>query len=388
VRNALVLVSAVVLLPMVALGVSSRSVFHFLRLLSPLALLFSARAADYLFSPATFWASHFVVLALAGFLLMRASARLRRSARDEEEVKIPKPPTRPGDEEDLVGLGRWRPFFTETDPMEWLAYRQYGVSIRIWATAVLALAFSGLVFLAYQPTSNRRMASSWILAWPLGAGAALIGGAVVAWLASGFFAVMRRSGELELVLNTPVGANTIVAAQWLVLKRLFFWPVLGLQAALLLPVLGTQAAMGRSAALGWTIPNLISLALGFANSALGVRSLCWVGMWFGLKARSQAGAILWTVALAKAIPWLASLLSTLAIQFMILRPISTGPTISWRVSTTHLPAFAFLSLPQLAILLYFLWLTRRAQAALPLELAGIETPGAWWPFPLADKPDE
>jgi hypothetical protein len=384
-RKAVGLVAAVVLLPMVAMAVDARSVFNFPRLLSPLALLISATASYYAVSPATYWVSQLVVLSLAALLLSGATERLRQSVRTEKKVKSPKPPPKPTDEEDLVGLGRWRPFFTETNPMEWLAYRQYGVSIRIWASAVLTLSFSGLVFEAYQPGG---IAWRSILAWPLGAGAALIGGAVVAWLASGFFTAMRRSGELELVLTTPLGANTIVSAQWLVLKRLFFWPVLGLQAALLLPVLATVAIMRGGVGSGQALADLLALALCFANSALGIVSVCWIGMWFGLRTRGQMDAILWTVGLTKAVPWLASLLSTLVIQFLAYdlgRPAS-GPI--WSYGMSAVVGLAFQFIPQLAILAYLFWLIERAQSALPLEMVGMEIRGARWPFPRAERSGE
>src|SRR4029077_8052095 len=71
------------------------------------------------------------------------------------------------------------------------------------------------------------------VASPLGTVAGLIGAAMVAWVASRFFVGVRRTGELELLLITPVGAQSVVEDQWRVLKRLFAWPVLCMQAPML-----------------------------------------------------------------------------------------------------------------------------------------------------------
>ena len=51
-----------------------------------------------------------------------------------------------------------------------------------------------------------------------------------------------------------------------------------------------------------------------ANTFLGAAALCWLGLWFGLKARTQAAAIVWSVGLAKGLPSLVSLLGVFAGQ--------------------------------------------------------------------------
>ena len=57
------------------------------------------------------------------------------------------------------------------------------------------------------------------LVWPLSLATSTLGSALFAWAASRFFVEARRTGEIELLLTTPVGAKQIVSTQWQVLKR-------------------------------------------------------------------------------------------------------------------------------------------------------------------------
>ena len=131
-----------------------------------------------------------------------------------------------------------------------------------------------------------------------------ISGALLAWAASRFLVEARRTGELELLLTTPFGAEALVAAQWDVLKRLLRWPVV----VMLMPILlqGISAYLSRQAYSvpnWWQIYTQCSLLLVAINTVLGVGALCWLGMWFGLQTGSQMRAILWTVALVRGTPY-------------------------------------------------------------------------------------
>jgi hypothetical protein len=121
---------------------------------------------------------------------------------------------------------------------------------------------------------------------------------------------------LELLLTTPVGADSIVADQWSVLKRLFAWPVLVMQAPMLPQILSALSAL-PAAASGVTDSGPILKLLTLLNTFLGAAALCWLGLWFGLKTRTQAGAIVWSVALAKGLPSLITLLGVFAGQMTV-----------------------------------------------------------------------
>jgi hypothetical protein len=91
---------------------------------------------------------------------------------------------------------------------------------------------------------------------------------------------------------------------------------------------------------------------------MGVGAMIWLGLWQGLRARSQAGAILWTVILAKGVPFLISFGVS---RFFLLNPIhySSGTGIPWLILANP---------QQIATFLYFLWLIQRSRFRLLNEL--------------------
>jgi hypothetical protein len=189
------------------------------------------------------------------------------------------------------------------------------------------------------------------------AGTAVIG-SLYAWAASRFFVESRRTGELELLLTTPVGAQTLVTDQWKVLKRVIRWPLVLMLAPevltgiylMLMPRFGSMGSLRTYYA--------ISLPLGMLNTVLGLAALCWLALWFGLRAGGQARAILWSVAVAKALPYVISVL------FSILRPLLLAPrTASWSAAQ-----WTVWLVPQGLNVAYSLWLIRLARRRLQGDL--------------------
>jgi hypothetical protein len=66
-------------------------------------------------------------------------------------------------------------------------------------------------------------------------------------------------------------------------------------------------------------------------AALDVIALCWVGMWFGLRARKPVLAIAWTVSLVLGLPWVAS--------YVLMICLSLGGGFAFR--TTFSPFYVF-----------------------------------------------
>ena len=358
--SALLIVILTALVPFLAHA--PRGVLYYAGLLSPLALMCTAGDVAYQAAPVFYWGALATVQALGWLLLLSAGLRLQRSIGREGGGEVLRPPPPPAKLERQVGLGHWRPAKEETGPMEWLAYRQQGVSPMMWGMAVVTLACSRWVSLAGKPIGGAFVPGLWLLLWPLGLAAGVVGGAVVAWVAGRFFASVRRTGELELLLPTPVGAETIVADQWKLLKRMFAWPVLALQVATLVPVI--EMTGSRSAGFSSVFPfdSALAALLSFVNTFLGTGALCWLGLWFGLAARRQISAVFYAVGLAQGVPWLASLIVLVlgtALAGPFSRPVSVPyAMISW--------------LPEAAILLFNLWLFRLARRGLARQLAGSE----------------
>jgi hypothetical protein len=194
------------------------------------------------------------------------------------------------------------------------------------------------------------------LVWLPSLAVGLVGSTLIAWAASRFFSEARRSGEIELLLTTPLGAERIVRDQWSALNRLLRLPVLLLCSATLFPFILSIASRGLLGGFGsqWVFFSGPSLVLGLANTILGVMALCWLGMWFGLTARNQAVAIFRTVCIAKGIPYLITLLSNTVVWVLV-----SGFASSIGMSYTLLSW-----LPQVAVLFIYFWLIRWAKSRL------------------------
>jgi hypothetical protein len=174
----------------------------------------------------------------------------------------------------------------------------------------------------------------------------------------------RYSGALELLLTTPLGAETIVREQCKVLRRLFAWPVVLMQAAII-PQLVQGLLRTDSGIAGWQAYLALSILLSLANTFFGTDALLRLGLWFGVKARTQAAALVWTVGLGKGIPNLVSLVCSLIGAAMV-------ETCGF---STRLPSSLMLwFLPQLFTLFFFTWLIHLTKARMPAELVGAEAP--------------
>ena len=193
--------------------------------------------------------------------------------------------------------------------------------------------------------------------WGLSLAVSIVGASLFGWAASRFFIEARRTGELELLLTTPLGAERIVSGQWNWLKRLLFWPIVILIVPRLAETAWYRMVTGPPASMPERWAFMFSQLVVCVNIIIGIGALFWAGIWFGLKARSQAGAILRVVLLARGTPWLISLLGQilLAVSFQYIGPATAPYWIIW-------------SVPQIATLLFFLWLIRWARRRLQTEL--------------------
>ena len=105
---------------------------------------------------------------------------------------------------------------------------------------------------------------------------------------------------------------------------------------------------------GYMFHSTIRHVLGCVNTVLAIGALCWLGMWFGLRANGQGRAVVWTVAIGRGLPYLISVLS-----WLILIPLARWPF--GRVS-----AFYWIAtwLPQVLNLILYLALIRVARRRL------------------------
>ena len=384
-RNALLALAAALIGPWVAQGLffSGGGIFHYCFLLSPLGSMNAAADAVYRFAPAQYWFSLLLVQAVGWTLLVWTRWRLRRVWQEERgELNLPAGPeagpspaaaaSEPPVAADSLSAGlfaqvpppadvftpaalppllpRHQPLDDDTDPIAWRLRRQRGWRAMIWVGAFAGFTsylFFPLMLLRFRPPSYISFAS------PLTLATTLTQSALFAWAASRFFIEARRSGELELLLSTPAGAQQLVPAQWQLLKRAFRWPVVIIIVPVLVQglfLLGLNFYAVRPGEF-YAVQYGVSLLLRSVNTVPSVGAICWLGLFFGLRAGSQSRAVMWTVALATALPYLISILaSTLFLAF-------------FRSSTSFStpPYWIMLLLPQLLDLLLYLALISLAR---------------------------
>jgi ABC-type transport system involved in multi-copper enzyme maturation permease subunit len=123
---------------------------------------------------------------------------------------------------------------------------------------------------------------------------------IFAFLAGRFFFESRRSGELELLLVTPVGARGILREQQLALLRIlrgpFYLTLLGV-----IPLAASAIAVSE----GNEMMGLLLALCQLAGTALGIVATCSVAMWLGSRVNSALALVGWSVGLVEILPLIA-----------------------------------------------------------------------------------
>jgi len=305
-RSAALLLLTLVLVPWELDGWLPPSFKLTIGLFSPLVAARSAGDAACNISQVPFWTSLLAVQSLGLLLLFGAGMRLRSSQSREQcealsftaQVATARMPgTKPRHPRQSIG--------DFTSPLEWLMARRPGVRGTLWAAAFVQLSYTLCVVVMGRMISNSSPSTialaSGLPSWAFGG----ISTALFTWAVSRFLIESRQTGEFEMLVTTPIGAETIVTAQWRFLKRAVRWPVL----VMLIPniiwylntSLSTRAASNEELILSFG--QLFHLC----SVVAGIISLCWLGLWFGSRASSQAAAILWTLGWVKLVPYLFNL---------------------------------------------------------------------------------
>jgi hypothetical protein len=308
-----------------------------------------------------FWISLAAVQGLAWVLFWQAWMRLRVAVRDDAvENPIPRKPPRVLAEENAPVR---RPLLhVGVQPIGWLMHRQRGISRILWAGAACSVVLSGSRYFPMAVGGTGWMV--WSILWPLSFAGTVVSGGLFAWATSRFLFEARRSGEFELLITTPVGAKTIVWEQWLFLRRALRGPLILMLAPMVLQVFPLWFGFGFRMSFGGLtlVTALLSTLFMIVSTVLGLVALCWAGMWFGLKARTQGTAVLLTVAWVKGGPYLFSLFWSLLSRLLI--------------GTVFSPALwsyvVYSWIPQVLILGFYFWLIWWMRARLLGEIRDAE----------------
>lgn len=358
-------------------------------LVSPLGSFRCAGDAVYRFSPAPFWISLAAVHGISWLLLITAGFRLRRAMREGDGTtetvgaasrkaavaREPKADTVDPARSRVFTLVSWKigsPNMADTlDPVRWLVRRQRGLKAVIWAGALIGvfgqtdfwslIRMFGAALIGMFGTGPFMRGISPIFIWPVSLALTAVEGCLFGWAASRFFIEGRRTGEVELLLTTPVGATNMISSQCKELRRLFVLPVI----VLILPRIILVAwsfpqikAYGGPLASNYYYHFLVAQSFTCLSGLVQVAALIWVGLWFGLRERSQTTALVRVILLCQGAPFVIGLGGSLLLTFFgVPRPTLAFPGFYW----------LFL-LPQVAVLFYYFWLMRWARRRLAAEL--------------------
>lgn len=345
-RHAGLWVTGTVLVPALWAWLAPAGLGQPLGLLSPLMTLLQAQDTAYRSAPADFWTSLAIQFLHAVLLVTCAGVFLRRSLLEAVAQERPRSrvqPQRPQEyssepfsNASYLAVNAPRPArprsragFDAAHPLEWLVERQRGQQAVCWTAAGLMCLSSPMWIL--QPILRWFSPAMLVpAAWHLLSGLSLLAKGLLAWLACRFLFEARRSGELELLLATPVGARTLIEAHWAAMKRRLRGPV----ALMLVPLAlhaGTAFILLAGAGAGgtWGISLLLSGLYPFLNALellFSVLALSWLGMWFGLTARRLSNAVALTLAWAVGLPMLLHFLWSMTLWLL---PAPGRPGSNW-----------------------------------------------------------
>jgi hypothetical protein len=253
-----------------------------------------------------FWCSLLASHAVGWLLLALAAYRLKRTM-DAPVTVLPvsRSHRSPANEPDLplVHRRRWVSALDREQPIEWLVYWRQQVKGTVWFIALMALSAGGWVQIVRYANALTGNPIASGVGLPQELGFSIAGAAIVAWMAGRLFVEGRRNGELELVLSTPAGAESLVLEQTTLLGRLFPWPVLLMQVPLLPWALSeplkASFLVAGEVQNGWALFYPVTLLLQVLNTYLSVQALCYVGVWLSGWGPTRLRSVLWTVLLVK-----------------------------------------------------------------------------------------
>ncbi|HEY3860301.1 MAG TPA: ABC transporter permease subunit [Verrucomicrobiae bacterium] len=279
---------------------------HSLAVFSPFVAFLVAKDVNYIRLFREYWMS-LAASNLTAWIFLGAAAWRMRSFVDDAKTggaweRVFK--------RDLLGgsIVRRRPLL-DVNPVLWLLDDSRRMR---WAAWLLALG-GVLAIIGMGGISAGFLGGSSYVLWPV----YFLLKILFAIQACRFFHEARRTGALELLFCTPLTMREILRGQWMLLSRMFLWPVVTLLTAHLVALCFLVAKTGQlfGAVSGSPIPfNLFYLIYQFKtipNNAADFIALAYFGMWLALsmpRPKMAAGLTLLCVVI---IPMIAVCVPTL-----------------------------------------------------------------------------
>lgn len=253
---------------------------------------YSAYAKHFAAHPYRFWLLFVLTHALAWLFLQGAAWKVFNFAPWEKPVPDVPP------YQWLTRLFKRREVKTSVgdNPVMWWETRQLYRWISVWAFLLLAGFAWAICYIQY-----RRL---WLNAEMIFLATSLLHLTLKGWMAIEATRKLgegRRSGELELLLVTPVGVETIVDARMRSLQRQFLIPItVVLMVDILFLLFGMKTAGWWGDAGLWALAFLVGIGIFVCDCY----TITWVGLWQGLNGRSAVHGFLRTLILVLARPWI------------------------------------------------------------------------------------
>jgi len=317
----------------------------------PYSTFLLASDKEYLGASSLFWISLVVVHLEAWLLLGWTAVQLTVNFRPMDWVpRARRLPLEPVLKEEAEAMAASRATLLQEDPVCWTVSRVRIQNVLLWlGTILLLLGGTGMSWGLL--IAGTRGSAAAIGAWDsIHLLVSLTGAALLAWAAGRFLFESQRNGELEMLLCTPLGGRDIIGGNW----RALCSPLRG--AWLLVGFLVLIAILTGTEARGLAT---FQMAMAPLVRLMDIIALCWMGMWFGLKAQKPLGIMLWTVGLVVGVPWLVS--------YVFILGTSLGTRGSWSSLPPMVFLFWFGAWPILNLAknaIFIIWAARRLRSDL------------------------
>jgi hypothetical protein len=271
--------------------------------ISPASAFFGAAEAQYRADPVRYWRALGITFVLAPVLFVSASFRLRSSTKDSVSASPSSDRT--------TRRKRAKPFESIPDtanPIQTVLERDRTIRPVLWIGATIGVLFGGGLFMALPRILAGFSSFSFFYPfWVVFSVGGVVQVALFAWAAARTVYAMQQSGEMELLLTTPVGAKSIIEGLWTALRRAVRGPLLLMIAPSILWLVvyvATPAATWPWPSNSYLFAQALNSAINVIHTIVTTGAVLWLGIWFGISTRKIAAAVLYTLILSKGLPLL------------------------------------------------------------------------------------
>ena len=276
---------------------------------SPFEPFLLRSAANYFRLARAYWTSLAISHLMGWIFLAWASWRVRRFV---EKRKTSGVWQRVFTRDLLGGSAVRRARLLEVNPVLWLLDDSRRLR---WVAWLLSLAAVVVLIYTWCKGGATAFLVSHYVTWPF----YFLLKVFVAIQACRFFGEARRTGALELLCCTPLTMRAVVQGQWMLLRRVFLWPLIILLSAhltcLIIGISKGAGMFGRTAGVAELFAAFfvfIKPLLAISNNLADFFAIGWFGMWLALSMQRPNMAAGLTILCVLILPTIAFCVPTLA----------------------------------------------------------------------------